>query len=264
MITIKHLGTCSGTEPEKNLHHNSFVLQVNGVNYWFDAGENCAHYAHLSGIDVMKTKALFVSHTHIDHIGGMANLFHTMFKMIMRFKKEFVANKLKVFIPSEEILECVKNIAFNGRTIWTPEHAYSFVEYNPMFDGVIFEDENIKVTTIHNKHLYEDGSNGWHSFSYLIEAEGKKIVFSGDVQSSSELDPLLADGCDLLMHETGHHKVQAVIDYAVSKNVKCLRLVHHGREIIDNTKECLELMETSSKKYGIPMDIVFDLQSFEL
>ena len=259
MITFRHLGTCSGTEPEKNLHHNSFVMQVNGVNYWFDAGENCAHYAHLSGIDVMKTKALFVSHTHVDHIGGMANLFHTMFKMIVRFDKHFIDDKLKVFIPNPTILDYIKEIAFNGRSIWTPERAYNFVEYNPMFDGVIFEDENVKVTTVHNGHLWEDGSNGWHSFSYLIEAEGKKIVFSGDVKSSSELDSLIGDGCDLLIHETGHHKVQAVIDYAVSKNVKHLRFVHHGREVIDKTKECLETCKECSKKYGIPIEIAFDL-----
>ncbi len=259
MITFRHLGTCSGTEPEKNLHHNSFVMQVNGVNYWFDAGENCAHYAHLSGIDVMNTRALFVSHTHIDHIGGMANLFHTMFKMIVSYKKSFIDDKLKVFIPSEDILECVKKLAFNSRSIWIPEHAYNFVEYNPMQDGLLFEDENVKITIVHNGHLYEDGSEGWHSFSYLIEAEGKKIVFSGDVKSSNELDSLIGDGCDLLLHETGHHKVKDVIAYAVEKNVKSLRFVHHGREIIEHTEECKALLEEASKKYGIPMEIAFDL-----
>ena len=241
MITFRHLGTCSGTEPEKNLHHNSFVMQVNGVNYWFDAGENCAHYAHLSGIDVLNTKALFVSHTHIDHIGGMANLFHTMFKMIVRYNKRFINEKLKVFIPSEDILECVKKLAFNNRSIWTPEYAFSFVEYNPMQDGVIFEDENVKITIVHNAHLYEDGSEGWHSFSYLIEAEGKKIVFSGDVGYPEELDPLLDGGCDAYIMETGHHTPEKVLRYAKEKGAKKLFFTHHGRIILNDYEGSVEL-----------------------
>ena len=259
MITIRHLGTCSGTEPTKNLHHLSFILQVNGVNYWFDAGENCAHYAYLSGIDVMQTRALFISHPHIDHVGGMANIFHTINKLRGRYRRQLIDKSLKVFIPYKDVLDAVKLLVSRNRGVMD-----DIYEYNPMHDGVIFEDENVKVTAIHNYHLRESGQNGWHSYSFLIEAEGKRIVFSGDVGCPYELNALLEKECDLLMHETGHHKVKDVIDYAVSKNVKHLRFIHHGREIIDHTQECLDLVKKSSEKYGIPMEIAFDLETIEI
>ena len=99
-------------------------------------------------------------------------------------------------------------------------------------DGLVFEDENIRVTALHNRHLREDGENGWHSYSYLVEAEGKRIVFSGDILSPEELDPLVKDGCDLLIMETGHHAVKDVCEYARTRGAARLRFTHHGREIL--------------------------------
>ena len=264
MIKLTHLGTCSGTEPYENLHHNSIVLEVNGVNYWFDAGENCAHYAHCSGIDVMKTKALFISHTHIDHTGGMVMIFNTICKLHAAYKKRLISNDtLKVFIPRKEIFDA--SMVLLSRS---PNKNLNF-EYNPVKDGVIFEDENIKVSAYHNYHLYhkgkyESGEFGWHSFSYLIEAEGKRIVFSGDVGCPYELNPLLEKPCDLLMHETGHHKVKDVIDYAKSKDVKYLRFMHHGREIVNNKEKTINFVKEYSEKKGVKAEIAFDLSTVEI
>ena len=100
-MKIYFLGTCSGTEPMPDMHHCSLVFEINGVYYWFDAGENCAHYAYTTGIEVMNTKALFISHTHIDHTGGLANLFHCIRKLIVRENKSLINQTLNVFIPKK-------------------------------------------------------------------------------------------------------------------------------------------------------------------
>jgi len=73
---FKILGSCSGTEPMIDRHHTSIVLEENGRNYFFDAGENAVHTAHTQGIDLTRTRAIFISHSHYDHIGGLTEL-HT-------------------------------------------------------------------------------------------------------------------------------------------------------------------------------------------
>lgn len=259
MAKIYYLGTCSGTEPIDGMHHSSFVLEINGVNYWFDAGENCAYYAHTSNINVMNTKALFISHTHIDHTGGLANLLHLIEKLIVRENKSLIEQQLNVFIPQKEILDCAITLVSSGK-----RNSLKIVKYNGVQDGVIFKDNNVKITALHNCHLGEDGSNGWHSFSYLIDFEGKKVVFSGDVKKPCELDELVGNGCDLLLHETGHHKVENVLEYAISKNVKAVRFIHNGREIINERQRCETIVDEYSKKYGIDGKICHDLMIEEI
>lgn len=65
-MKIHFLGTCSGTDPMPDRNHASWVLEVDDKLYFFDAGECCSRSAHLSGLDVLTMKAVFVSHPHID------------------------------------------------------------------------------------------------------------------------------------------------------------------------------------------------------
>ena len=237
MIKLTLLGTCSGTEPMPNRHHCSLVFEINDKLYWFDAGENCSHKAYTSGIDVSKVRAVFISHMHIDHIGGLANLIFTIYKRYITHKTPHINdNSYDIFVPDIE--------RFQHVTALVPAHKISGIKMieHEVKDGVVFEDEDVKITALHNTHLNENGENGWHSYSYLIEAEGKKIVYSGDVGASCELDMFVNDGCDLLIHETGHHKVADVCEYAKSRGVKRLLFNHHGREILRGREDAEKII----------------------
>jgi ribonuclease BN (tRNA processing enzyme) len=225
-MKITFLGTCSGTEPMPNRHHTSILFEIADRYYFFDAGENCSFAASEVGVDFKRVRAIFISHMHIDHIGGLANLLFTIKKIELMTKSEHAfGNSFDIFVPDLEKLESVKDVA-------GARYSASNCTEHLISDGVIFDDGILRVTAMHNTHLKENGDNGWHSYSFLIEAEGKKIVFSGDVGYPEELDPLTAGGCDALIMETGHHKVARVLAYANARGAKKLLFTHHGREIL--------------------------------
>ena len=79
-------GSCSGTEPMEGRHHTSVAFEINDRFYWFDAGENCSYTAHLMGVDLLKISDIFISHTHMDHIGGLANLLWNTLLCHLRYR----------------------------------------------------------------------------------------------------------------------------------------------------------------------------------
>ena len=248
MSNITLLGTCSGTEPMAEMHHCSIIFEINDSIYWFDCGEGAVYNAFTSGIDIMKTRAVFVSHMHFDHIGSLSHLLFTLQKMYSKHKLTLArGNSIDFHLPDTKLFEAIKMIAGSSQ--------FKFgINVKEVADGLIYSDENIRVTAHHNTHLKENGESGWHSYSYLIESSEKRIVFSGDVGAPEELDALIGDGCDVLIMETGHHKVAKVLSFAETRNIGALYFNHHGREILDNRAAAEALAKASSVKAIIASD----------
>jgi ribonuclease BN (tRNA processing enzyme) len=252
---IHFLGTCSGTEPMVGMHHCAWLFRIGNSIYWFDMGEGCSHTAYTAGIDVMDTRAIFVSHPHIDHVGGFANFLFCVMKLMGRYKKTLRHGEIRLFFPDFTLLSAIKTVATGRADGRLP---FPLAE-NALRDGLLYEDENVRVTAIHNGHMgVPKEGEPYRSYSFLIEAEGKRIVFSGDVKAPSDLDPLLSGGADFLIMETGHHRVSDVCEYAKEKEVKALRFNHHGREIIEHRESVQRAIDAYARESGMSIVLCCD------
>lgn len=236
------LGSCSGTEPMPDRQHTSFVVEHAGGVYWFDAGEGCSYTGHLAGIDILSIRTIFISHPHLDHVGGLVNLIGTMRKLNGRNDdpaRSLTGRTVPVFIPNLNVWSGVLQVLAGPADTFEPEFSLDASTYG---DGVIYDQNGLKVTAHHNRHLGEpEPGRPWQSYSFRIETPQKCLVFSGDVKETAEVAPLLHGGCDLFLMETGHHRVEDVCAYLHESGTEFGRLgfVHHGRAILaDPEGEC--------------------------
>lgn len=255
MIKLHIFGSCSGTEPFPERHHCSFAVEADGMLYWFDAGENCSFTAHNMGLDLLKIREIFISHPHMDHVGGLGNLLWNIRKLSVVNNRIPECGSVEVITPSIS--------SFNAQMGVLKETEGNFkcsfpVTARETHDGVIFDDGKVRVEALHNHHLAHNDGDKWMSYSFRITACGKTVLFSGDVKSIEDFEAFLKDGCDMLLMETGHHDPVSVAEWLNEhKDYKLGRLVfiHHGRHILDRCDEkTAQLDSVFAGKYIISED----------
>ncbi|MCI8590378.1 MAG: MBL fold metallo-hydrolase [Clostridiales bacterium] len=253
-MKIHFFGSCSGTEPWPERHHCSFAIETEQGFYWFDAGENCSYTAYLMGVDLLRTRKVFISHSHMDHIGGLGNLFWNIRKCCWVKSKE--ACDVDLYLPEPAVWshleEILKHTEENFEKSWE-------IFPHKITDGILCDDE-IKVSALHSHHL-EKNDDGWRAFGFLIEVEGKRIVYTGDTRGYADYEELLP--CDLLITETGHHRA-ADVARAVQeggKTVGTLLFTHHGLAMLADPQGELAAAQAA---FANPIMVVNDGQTIEL
>ena len=234
---IFFFGTCSGTEPMPGMHHVSFAIRHSDRLYWFDAGECCSFTAHNMGVDLQSIRAIFISHPHMDHIGGLGDLLWNIRKLD-GIGHRVAGKTIDLYMPDRgetwgALLPLLRQTESGFRIKFT-------IDEKRIGDGVIFDEDGVKVTALHNSHLpaLDDGS--FRSYSFRIDAGGKSVVFSGDTGSYGEIAPLIT-GADVLLAETGHHTPAEVCEELNGMGAKPHRLmfIHHGLCMIHHQEESI-------------------------
>ena len=208
-MKITFLGTSHGV-CEKNRFCSATAVTIKGVTYVIDAGAPISTLLQAKGIKLQTVKALFITHNHGDHIGSLP---------------EFVIQlncHHKLFFPGAHVDIYVPDMREHEHTVWGCAHT-AITDFKVYSEGVIFEDENIRVTAFRTMHTPA-------SFGFLVEAEGKRIVFSGDIASdlSDYPEELTEHENDVVIVEAAHPRLNKPENMAVFAKTKTRHyLINH-------------------------------------
>src|SRR5262249_38846160 len=88
-------------------------------------------------------------------------------------------------------------------------------------------------------------ASDFRAYSFLLEANGKRVAHSGDLGEPEDLDPLLTKPVDLLVCELAHFSPEAIFTYLSDRPVKLVVFVHlaqHHRGRLNGTRKLAATM----------------------
>ena len=237
------IGTSHGV-PEPHRRCSAYILEVGGSYYLIDMGTQVIEDLRRRGVDIGKVRLAICTHPHGDHTDGLisfVDLVNWYFKS---------ADPL-ILLPDERMIPPLVGwlaATTNGRPLREGLRLGSFRE------GTAYEDENLKLTAIKTQHCE-------CSFAFFIEAERKKLLFTGDLRCPTVDFPQIAfeTELDLLVCETAHFSPAECIP--VFNKTKAKRILHTH---INDSRWMPALYEEMQKSHPYEYGAAFDGQEIAL
>ncbi len=198
--------------PEKHRFCTALFLCVGKNTYIIDAGAPISGLLDHYELPHSTVKAVFITHEHSDHLNGLP-----AFCSELLWWDGYADCDPMFFFPAEVCIEAVEHwcntLVKKPRRPSLRSTVYS--------EGILYRDEVITVTARQNRHTA-------HSFSFVIEAEGKKLLFTGDLSYGfGEYEDIVGtDTYDLILCEGAHHDPGSVNERLKNSPTKRL-ILHH-------------------------------------
>ncbi len=199
------LGTHGGpvSNPQRSEPANAIVIGRDA--YLVDVGDGTAEQLSKARLSVAQVKAVFISHLHFDHIGGLSALLGLRNQMSVagvleiygpRGTQALVDGLVAATVPSAEA-----GYGFQDKPFADPANMVHVVE---MVDGDIARVGPMQVTARQNSHYsFAPGSEmdqRYQSLSFRFDTPERSIAYTGDTGPSTAVEELAA-GVDLFVAE---------------------------------------------------------------
>ena len=210
-MKITFFGTSHGV-PEKNRFCTCIMLESGGSIYFIDAGAPMIDLMLSKGKSVNDIKAVFTTHVHSDHTVGIVHLADLMNWYYKKSSAEF-------FFTEQEHLEAT------DQWIYTSGDGHidqSRLKFKVATEGVVYQDENIKVEYILTAHMK-------NSYAILVTEGEKRVLFGGDFSHGlrkHDVPSVINEDIDGFVCELAHFTIDELTPYLEGCGAKRVFFIH--------------------------------------
>lgn len=243
-MKLTFIGTSDGI-PRADRYCTCMMLETGGSTYLIDAGAPVCDIFPRMGRSIEEIRAIFNTHIHADHAEGI----YRIADLINGFYK---THEMDIYIPdavySEHIIALIEMASGHPGTKFDRAR----VRFHEIDPAVAYEDENIKLTYFPTGHI----DKPFHSYAMLVEAEGKKILFSGDLSKNLRDDDIpqivFEEEIELFVCEFAHIRPEYLMPYLPKIRAKRVCFNHTTSE------EKIEMVREMNGKYTFEAHVPSD------
>lgn len=234
-MKITFVGSSHGV-PEAGKQCACTLFEVGDRRYFIDAGCDINMALANRRINPDTVKGIFITHPHADHMDGL-------FAFLILGGWYYTDSNPFVYVPNEDCATLVHQYMKTFRVSLRPGQKLDTVK-----NGLFFDDGFVKVTAFPSGHCID-------AHSFLIEAEGKRIYYSGDI-TTPDADFLPVDDLDAAILEGAHFPLTAYEEGLKSKNVRSVYINHYGNYLGRCNRE--NFVKLQSEVATIPCELTSD------
>src|SRR5919108_3546559 len=246
---VVFLGTGGALNPER--YQAAMLVQAAGTTFLLDVGGGLGVVRRLLAceIDPLSVRHIFLSHRHLDHVGGLEPLLWYMFYGAYRAGLPPPPVDLYALAGSATAIRATLAAAdasadrgFGDRLAWrTPEPGTT-----------VKVDGGTTLTLVPVDHLPPGGE----AAACVVSADGARVVYSGDTRPCEALIEA-ARGADLLIHEVGGTEARAELLHAVGHSTAA----DAGRVAAQAGVRALAMFHTPAPIWVSPADMLAEARA---
>jgi len=254
-MKLTFVGTSHGI-PQADRYCSCYMIEAGDGVYFVDAGRSPADAMRDFGVDSKKLRAVFTTHQHGDHTGGLIPAIATL-----AWRQPGI--KFKVFLTAEELAQAYRKYFAATFPSSLGTKLFEDIELSKASCGEIYRDENISVTYHETQHL-----KGLNKASYGIVIKelcdtGASVLFSGDLSFKLGYNDFpteqAGEAHELFVCEMAHFYPEHVEEHLTKAGVKNLVITHLNRN-----EEKIPLIEAMAQRLPYPVWLASDGDVLEL